>query len=93
MYKLDVLIQGYPGKSLCHGGLGWSTIALLRGGGRSILVDVGAFALWSDFIRAERIEPNHPNAQPKQPLRSLGVQIGMVAVISLRPVTRPPRAH
>ena len=31
MYKLDVLVQGYPGKSVCHGGLGWSTIALLRG--------------------------------------------------------------
>ena len=33
MYAIDVLIQGYPGKSLCHGGLGWSTIALLRGRG------------------------------------------------------------
>ena len=51
MYKLDVLIQGYPGKSLCHGGLGWSTIALLRGGGRSILIDVGAFAVRPEFAR------------------------------------------
>ena len=50
MYKLDVLIQGYPGKSLCHGGLGWSTIALLRGG-RSILIDVGAFAVRPEFAR------------------------------------------
>ena len=51
MYRLDVLIQGYPGKSLCHGGLGWSTIALLRGGGRSILIDVGAFSVRPEFAR------------------------------------------
>ena len=51
MHKLDVLIQGYPGKTLCHGGLGWSTIALLRGGGRSILIDVGAFAVRPEFAR------------------------------------------
>ena len=60
MYKLDVLIQGYPGKSLCHGGLGWSTIALLRGGGRSVLIDVGAFAVRPEFARqlaAARCEP------------------------------------
>jgi glyoxylase-like metal-dependent hydrolase (beta-lactamase superfamily II) len=45
MYDVDVLIQGYPGRSLCHGGLGWSTTTLLRGGGRNILVDVGAFGV------------------------------------------------
>jgi N-acyl homoserine lactone hydrolase len=45
MYRLDVLVQGYPGKSVCHGGLGWSTIALLRGEGRVILIDVGAFGV------------------------------------------------
>jgi glyoxylase-like metal-dependent hydrolase (beta-lactamase superfamily II) len=50
-YRLDVLVQGYPGKSLCHGGLGWSTIALIRGGGRTILVDVGAFAVRPEFGR------------------------------------------
>jgi glyoxylase-like metal-dependent hydrolase (beta-lactamase superfamily II) len=49
--RLDVLIQGYPGKSLCHGGLGWSTIALIRGGGRTVLVDVGAFAVRPEFAR------------------------------------------
>lgn len=42
-YKVDVLVQGFPGRSVCHGGLGWSTIALLRGAGRTVLVDVGAF--------------------------------------------------
>ncbi len=43
-YKLDILVQGYPGKSVCHGGLGWSTIALLQGGGRVALIDVGTFS-------------------------------------------------
>ena len=50
-HRLDVLVQGYPGKSLCHGGLGWSTIALLRGGGRTVLIDVGAFAIRPEFGR------------------------------------------
>lgn len=45
MYTVDVLIQGFPGKAVCHGGLGWSTVTLLRGEGRTILVDVGAFGL------------------------------------------------
>lgn len=45
MYRVDVLIQGFPGKAVCHGGLGWSTATLLRGGGRTILVDVGAFGV------------------------------------------------
>lgn len=45
MYRVDVLIQGFPGKAVCHGGLGWSTVTLLRGQGRTILVDVGAFGV------------------------------------------------
>ena len=45
MYRIDVLVQGFPGKAVCHGGLGWSTIALLRSGDRAILVDVGAFGI------------------------------------------------
>lgn len=44
-YRVDVLVQGYPGRSLCHGGLGWSTVTLLRDGERVILVDVGAFGV------------------------------------------------
>ena len=43
-YAIDILVTGYPGKSVCHGALGWSTIALLRGGGRVALIDVGSFA-------------------------------------------------
>ncbi len=42
-YQLDILIQGFPGRMVCHGGLGWSTVALLRGRDRVALVDVGSF--------------------------------------------------
>ncbi|MBV9782425.1 MAG: MBL fold metallo-hydrolase [Acidisphaera sp.] len=42
-YTLDIVVQGFPGKAVCHGGLGWSTIALLRGRGRVALIDVGSF--------------------------------------------------
>ncbi|MBV9261665.1 MAG: MBL fold metallo-hydrolase [Pseudolabrys sp.] len=42
-YRIDILQQGFPGKSVCHGGLGWSTIALLRSDTHKILIDVGAF--------------------------------------------------
>jgi N-acyl homoserine lactone hydrolase len=42
-YDIDIVVQGYPGKSVCHGGLGWSTLALVRGNGRVALVDTGPF--------------------------------------------------
>jgi N-acyl homoserine lactone hydrolase len=42
-YEIDILVQGYPGKTLKHGGLGWSTVALLRGHGRVAVVDTGSF--------------------------------------------------
>lgn len=44
-YQVDVLIQGFPGRSVCHGGLGWSSVSLIRGNGRTILLDVGAFGM------------------------------------------------
>lgn len=44
MYKLDVLIQGFPGKAVHHGGLGWSTVPLLRGRNEVILIDAGSYA-------------------------------------------------
>jgi len=44
-YRIDILVHGYPGRSVCHGSLGWSTIALLRGHGRVALIDVGAFGV------------------------------------------------
>ena len=50
-YQLDIIVQGYPGKAVCHGGLGWSTIALLRGNGRVALVDVGTFSHRANLIK------------------------------------------
>ena len=44
-YQVDVLIQGFPGRAVCHGGLGWSTVTLIRGESRTILLDVGAFGM------------------------------------------------
>jgi N-acyl homoserine lactone hydrolase len=49
-YGLDILVQGFPGKMVCHGGLGWSTVALLRGRGRVALVDVGSFNMRRGLI-------------------------------------------
>jgi N-acyl homoserine lactone hydrolase len=49
-YTVDILVQGYPGKSVCHGSLGWSTIALLRGHGRVALIDVGSFGVRGTLI-------------------------------------------
>jgi len=51
MYKIDVLIQGFPGKAICHGGLGWSTVTLIRGAGRIILLDVGAFGVRRELAK------------------------------------------
>ncbi|MDQ0512925.1 MBL fold metallo-hydrolase [Ancylobacter amanitiformis] len=42
---LDVMICGFPGKSMCHGGMGWSTVAMIRSGGRLALVDAGNFGM------------------------------------------------
>ena len=42
-YEIDILVQGFPGKSVCHGGLGWSTVALVRGHGHVVLIDAGSF--------------------------------------------------
>jgi glyoxylase-like metal-dependent hydrolase (beta-lactamase superfamily II) len=42
-YDIEIIVQGYPGKAVCHGGLGWSTLALLRGQGRVVVVDTGPF--------------------------------------------------
>jgi glyoxylase-like metal-dependent hydrolase (beta-lactamase superfamily II) len=44
-FSIDILVQGFPGKTVCHGGLGWSTVALVRGNGRVILVDAGNFGM------------------------------------------------
>lgn len=44
-YQMDIIVTGFPGKSVCHGTLGWSTIVLLTGEDRVILIDVGAFGM------------------------------------------------
>ena len=44
-FSIDILVQGFPGKTVCHGGLGWSTVALVRGEGKVILVDAGNFGM------------------------------------------------
>lgn len=44
-YDLDILVQGYPGRAVCHGGLGWSTIVTIRHGSRLAMVDCGAFGM------------------------------------------------
>ncbi len=50
-YRLDVLIQGFPGKSTGHGPLGWCTVSLLRGHGQVILVDTGGFSYRDLLVR------------------------------------------
>jgi N-acyl homoserine lactone hydrolase len=60
MYEVDVLIQGFPGKAVCHGGLGWSTVTLLRTDKRMVLVDVGAFGVRRELskqLRARNVDP------------------------------------
>src|SRR5215207_5878109 len=44
-FSIDILVQGFPGKTVCHGGLGWSTVALVRGRDRVILIDAGNFGM------------------------------------------------
>ncbi|MGP4018463.1 MBL fold metallo-hydrolase [Saccharopolyspora sp. 5N708] len=41
------LTQGYPGKSTEHGGLGWSSVTLVRHGERLLLADTGSFGMRS----------------------------------------------
>lgn len=42
-YRIDVIVHGFPGKSVCHGPLGFSTIALVRHKNKVALIDVGGF--------------------------------------------------
>lgn len=60
-FTIDILVQGYPGKTVCHGGLGWSTVALVRGQGRVILIDAGNFGmrkLIHDRLAAHGLKPS-----------------------------------
>lgn len=55
-YDVDIVVQGYPGKSVCHGGLGWSSVVLLRAHGRIALIDTGGFSMRTMLLKrfAER---------------------------------------
>lgn len=44
-YSVDFIVQGFPGKSLCHGSLGWSSVVLLRGHERVALIDAGSMGM------------------------------------------------
>lgn len=41
MYKLNVLVSGFPGKSSSHGGFGWSSVCVLRSEEHIVLVETG----------------------------------------------------
>jgi hypothetical protein len=59
-YDIDWLVVGFPGKTVCHGGLGWSTIALLRGHGRVALIDTGPMGmrrLLKDRLQSHGLTP------------------------------------
>jgi glyoxylase-like metal-dependent hydrolase (beta-lactamase superfamily II) len=55
-YDIDIVVQGFPGKSVCHGGLGWSSVVLVRAHGHIALVDTGGFSMRTMLIKrfAER---------------------------------------
>jgi N-acyl homoserine lactone hydrolase len=44
-YDIEIIVQGFPGKAVCHGGMGWSSVVLIRGEGRVALVDTGSFGM------------------------------------------------
>lgn len=41
MYRIDPVVDGFPGKSATHGAFGWSSVCLLRHEDRTILVETG----------------------------------------------------
>ncbi len=51
-WEVDLLIQGYPGKATEHGGLGWSTVALLRGHGHTVVLDGGGYGMRKTVVAA-----------------------------------------
>ncbi|GAA5003702.1 MBL fold metallo-hydrolase [Actinopolymorpha pittospori] len=51
-YEFSILIQGFPGRSTHHGGLGWSTVPLLRGHGETMLVDTGGYGYRIPLLEA-----------------------------------------
>jgi N-acyl homoserine lactone hydrolase len=50
-YTVDIIVQGFPGQSVCHGNLGWSTISLIRGHQWVALVDAGPIGMRRTLIQ------------------------------------------
>jgi len=44
-HEIEILVQGFPGKAQHHGGLGWSTVVMIRHGDRIALIDTGSFGM------------------------------------------------
>lgn len=51
-YQIEIIVQGFPGKSVYHGGLGWSTVVLIRGHNRVAMIDAGSFGMRCQLIAA-----------------------------------------
>lgn len=59
-YDIDIVVQGFPGKTVCHGGLGWSTVVLIRGHGKVAMIDTGNFnvrSLLIDGLKKHALKP------------------------------------
>lgn len=59
-FEIDIIVHGFPGKTVCHGPLGFSTIVLVRHRDRLALVDVGGFGqrlLLIDRLGERGLEP------------------------------------
>jgi N-acyl homoserine lactone hydrolase len=60
VYSVRSLVNGFPAASQTHGGMGWSSVFLLQGHGRSVLVDTGPPAyvrLLHERLAANGLEP------------------------------------
>lgn len=61
MYSAHVIVDGFPGKSRSHGSFGWSSVWLLQGHGRVVLVETGPpsyISLLSSGLTALGLEPD-----------------------------------
>jgi N-acyl homoserine lactone hydrolase len=61
MFDYNIFIQGFPGKSSTHGGLGWSTVTLLSHKDQHMIIDVGSFGvrpLILDKLEARGLSPS-----------------------------------
>lgn len=41
MYRVQPLVDGFPGRSMSHGGFGWSSVYLAESGERKVIVETG----------------------------------------------------